>query len=609
MALREIGLREGGFDDDDEGDSRNISSHVVNKDQVGEKGGADVMTNSYIVGRRKLVDLQEPIGNDIGSTREIDCGGGDASAGGGRFQEGRGVEERGAVGSSARMSFDDEKGALGSENVVKTIDRANGDGSGGKAAEVSPPKRNPNIGPPSASVSPRKATGPHTTKEDENFMENFFKWSRLHHIGSWKARYQQLATKLSAQTRPPLSLLFPPSSNLEASRRYIIHIDMDCFFASVAIRDNPSLKDKPVAVCHSQAKGGTGEVSSANYVARKFGIKAGMFIGTALQLCPGLIVVPYNFTEYEKVSDLIYELFFKYTGRVQAVSCDEAFMEVTGVGDINAFVKHLRDEIEQQTGCNASAGIAHNMLMAKIATDKAKPNGQVLISAEEAAAYVADLDVTELPGVGWSMNEKLSSFGASKCRDLLPYSRQRLEKEFGQKTGSALYDGVRGVDNRELQGVAERKSVGAEVNWGVRFDEDHQVQKFIMDLSMEVSNRLKEAQVKGRTLTLKLIDECSSLLLVSSNWHMHARISFPCFHISSVILSICCQTNFVSNFCTDPAIMERHAREQAIMEQYLRIAPEKRLFFAVWLAEQCKSIDSLCIYARCLALKACEFTI
>ncbi|XP_047250986.1 DNA repair protein REV1-like [Capsicum annuum] len=161
----------------------------------------------------------------------------------------------------------------------------------------------------------------------------------------------------------------------------------DCFFVSVVIRNHPELKDKPVAICHSDNPRGTAEISSANYPAKGYGVKAGMFVRDAKSRCLHLVILSYDFEAYEEVADRFYNILHKYCNKVQAVSCDETFLDATdsGVEDSQDFVCVIREEILDATGCTASAGIAGNMLMTRLATRIAKPDGQCYIPSEKAS--------------------------------------------------------------------------------------------------------------------------------------------------------------------------------------------------------------------------------
>jgi DNA repair protein REV1 len=339
---------------------------------------------------------------------------------------------------------------------------------------------------------------PKSSKDDPNFIESFYQASRLHFIGTWKTRLEKLMLSGIADQSP--------KPTTDESQRVVIHVDMDCFFASVAEASHPEFKGLPLAVCHSNAKG-SGEISSANYEARKYGIHASMFMARAKELCPMLIVVPYEFEKYEVVSETMYRILLKYTSTVQAISCDEAFMDVTGLGDPMDIASRLRSDIQNATSCCASAGIGPNMLLARIATAKAKPNGQFHLTTEHPLQELASLDIQELPGVGWRTGQKLRDAGFKTVGDIQQRSKEELQDLIGNKAGSVTYDYAFGQDDRQvvasLSGL-ERKSVGAEINWGIRFQSQEDAETFLQSLSHQIFDRLQELKMKGKTLTLKI---------------------------------------------------------------------------------------------------------
>ncbi|XVE49265.1 hypothetical protein DITRI_Ditri01bG0069000 [Diplodiscus trichospermus] len=351
----------------------------------------------------------------------------------------------------------------------------------------------------STAIGPLKQR--HSTLEDPNFVENYFKNSRLHFIGTWRNRYRKRFSSLSNRRMKSHS-----DVSAGSQKTPIIHIDMDCFFVSVVIRSHPELYDKPVAVCHSDNPKGTAEISSANYPARDYGVRAGMFVRDAKSLCPQLIIFPYNFQAYEEVADQFYNILHKHCNQVQAISCDEAFLDVTNLEgkDPQLLATAIRKEISEATGCTASAGIAENMLMARLATRTAKPNGQCYIHPEKVDDYLNQLPIKALPGIGHVLEEKLKNKNVRTCGQLRLISKDSLQKDFGIKTGEMLWNYCRGMDDRAVGTIQECKSVGAEVNWGVRFRDFQHTQHFLLDLCKEVSLRLQGCGVQGRTFTLKI---------------------------------------------------------------------------------------------------------
>eukprot|EP00887_Chlorella_sp_A99_P002876 scaffold6.g2876.t1 len=309
----------------------------------------------------------------------------------------------------------------------------------------------------------------HSFRDDpEHFVETFFKSSRLHFIGSWKERVEALlvATPPSAPR---------PAAPGPGHPRTVVHLDMDCFFASVTEAAHPILKGKPLAVSHSASAHGTGEVSTCNYEARKFGVRSGISIGAARERCPHLIVVPYDYEAYNAVCEKVYGVLLRYTSCVQPLSVDEAYLDITGLGDPGALVAAMRADIAAATGCTASAGVGPNLLVARIATERAKPDGQHIV-----AAFLADLPAGELPGVGPSHRDTLAQAGLATVRDVQASTRGLLQRLLGPKLGAQVHDYALGRDSRPVEGGSKaRKSVAAEITWGVRFDHEAHAAKFM----------------------------------------------------------------------------------------------------------------------------------
>lgn len=410
--------------------------------------------------------------------------------------------------------------------------------------------REPGLAPPDAATrvaEAARAAEPlldmkqRTTRDDpDGFMDTFFRASRLHYIGTWKHRYEAFLEDLPAP--PPL-----PETKRDSSARVVMHVDMDCFFAAVATLGRPSLRGLPVAVSWSSGAKGAGELSSCNYEARAFGCRAGGRVADALARCPNLVVMPYEFEKYSAVALEVYRILHDVTPHVMGVSVDEAYIDVTalvtggrssrdetskadspGTPDETKkkrtpkeLAEFVRTRVFNETGCVASVGIGPNRLIARLATMRAKPNGVFEVSGNEAEAYVAALPVRNLPGVGRSALEKLSavvSAGDEKnnqlkkeanariaCRDVLRVPSERLQRALGRKSALSLVDACRGIDRRDWVSRPPRKSVGAQVTWGVRFDKASEVVAFAAKLAGEVSARAVRLKVKGRCLTVKVL--------------------------------------------------------------------------------------------------------
>ena len=246
----------------------------------------------------------------------------------------------------------------------------------------------------------------------------------------------------------------------EPEQRAIIHLDMDCFYAAIEVRDRPSLKGKPVGV--GGARDRRGVLTTCNYEARKFGVRSAMPTFMALQRCPNLIILPTRFDVYRKESASIREILHRFTPLVEPLSLDEAYLDVTAhPGAPAPLAQVIRGLIFRKTKLTASAGIGPNKLVAKIASDLKKPNGQVEVKPEEVPEFMRKLPVRKLWGIGDVTEQKLERLGISTCGEMQRLSRAELQANFG-KFGIELYDLCRGIDDRPVEPDRERKSLSNE---------------------------------------------------------------------------------------------------------------------------------------------------
>lgn len=310
-----------------------------------------------------------------------------------------------------------------------------------------------------------------------------------------------------------------------------MHVDMDCFFVSVGIRSRPELQLKPVAVAHStnglQVEFSSSEIASCNYPARAKGVKNGMFIGSAKKLAPDLVIIPYDFDSYDACSRMLYRILIENSDFVQAVSCDEAFVDLSHmvkqqlekenllpcnhiserlsrrIEEITReHAERLRREICRETGCNASVGISTNLLLARIATFSAKPNGCHFLSAKDSTGMLRNLSIRDLPGVGWSTTEKCAQWHVTTCGELLQQvSLSTLQLELGEKTGQTLWDFCHGRDDRSLENKV-RQTLGAEINWGIRFTTPAEIDTFLRRFCDEVYTRLHSSRWMAKHITV-----------------------------------------------------------------------------------------------------------
>ncbi len=241
--------------------------------------------------------------------------------------------------------------------------------------------------------------------------------------------------------------------------RKIIHIDMDCFYAAIEERENPALRGKPVGVGGSERRG---VLTTANYEARKYGCRSAMPVFKALALCPHLTLVPVQFELYRAVSSRIRAIFGRFTELIEPLSLDEAYLDVSHLQTSGAAIaREIRAQIFEETGLTASAGISSNKLIAKIASDWHKPNGQKQVTEEEIPAFMAGLPVGRIWGVGKKMREKLTALGIETCADLQKLDQIKLSQRFG-KWGIELWYLSRGIDDRPVTPDRTRKSVSSE---------------------------------------------------------------------------------------------------------------------------------------------------
>ena len=245
--------------------------------------------------------------------------------------------------------------------------------------------------------------------------------------------------------------------------RKIIHIDCDCFFAAVEMRDNPALAQRPIAV--GGAANRRGVIATCNYQARAFGVHSAMPSAVALRRCPDLLILPPRFDAYKAVSAQIHAHFLQFTDLIEPLSLDEAYLDVSESPDFNnrasKMASILRQRIAEDVGITVSAGVSHNKLLAKIASDWRKPNGLFVITPEQSSAFIAPLPVAKLPGVGPVTAKRLSAMGADTCEALQQWSRADLVNELG-RFGNRLYDLCRAIDHRPVSTQRERKSISVE---------------------------------------------------------------------------------------------------------------------------------------------------
>jgi DNA polymerase-4 len=238
---------------------------------------------------------------------------------------------------------------------------------------------------------------------------------------------------------------------------------MDCFYAAVEIRDRPELADKPVAVGGSS---GRGVLTTCNYPARKFGLRSAMPVFKARELCPHLIVLPVRFELYREISRQVRGIFKRYTDSIEPLSLDEAYLDVSHLKQPGREIASaIRGDIFRETGLTASAGIAPNKLIAKIASDWNKPDGQHVVPPSQVEAFMRELPVKRIWGIGPKSAARLEALGIKTCADLQRLDRAELVRRFGS-FGMDLFQLCRGIDERPVESNRIRKSISNERTFG-----------------------------------------------------------------------------------------------------------------------------------------------
>lgn len=440
-----------------------------------------------------------------------------------------------------------------------------------------------NVKPETSTASTSRGVA--RTAVDPKFLSEFYNNSRLHHIATLGAGFKQYVSDLreahsgNFPSRNELLESLPRIENFVKKGQIIMHIDMDCFFVSVGLRTHPDLRGQPIAVTHSkrgsgevpvhpgadrkvemdlftkkfenqlhnnilsdkvrgafEGKSSLSEIASCSYEAREKGIRNGMFVGHALKLCPNLKTIPYDFEGYKEVAYTLYDTIARYTLNIEAVSCDEMFVNLTELVnelqiDPMDFVTHVRKEVRHKTACPCSAGVGENKLQARMATKKAKPDGQFFLGSDKVEEYMSNISIKDLPGVGSSTMYTLEEMNLKTCGDLQGVSLTKLQAAVGKKFGETLHQFCRGIDPRPLVYGQVRKSVSAEVNYGIRFKTQTELETFLRQLCTEVHTRLTNIKRKGKCITLKFMVRAKEAPVETSKFMGHG----VCDHLTKAV--------------------------------------------------------------------------
>jgi len=285
----------------------------------------------------------------------------------------------------------------------------------------------------------------------------------------------------------------------------IIHADMDAFYASVEIRENPSLTDYPVAV--GGPRSGRGVISAANYIARTYGVRSAMPTSVAMVKCPDLVLLPGRMSLYIETSKRIHEIFGRYTPLIEPLSLDEAFLEVSAseklFGNAEKIGRQIKQDIKQQLNLVVSIGIAPNKFIAKIASDIDKPDGFVVVQTDDMQQFLDPLPISRIWGIGKVTNRVFQQMGISTIKQLRHTNKDLLNEQFG-KHGNHLWELANAIDNRTVESSREVKSISHETTFAQDIKEQDVILSQLMQLTEQVTWRLRDKRLQGKTLFIKI---------------------------------------------------------------------------------------------------------
>lgn len=293
---------------------------------------------------------------------------------------------------------------------------------------------------------------------------------------------------------------------MDGHERWILHLDMDCFFAAVEQRDNPELRGKPVIVGGLSNRG---VVSTASYEARKYGVHSAMPMAVAKRKCPGGVFLWGNYPQYGAVSKQIFAILARFSPLIEPLSIDEGFLDITGMehllqGSLRDYGKKLKETIRKETGLVASVGIAPNKFLAKLASDLEKPDGLVIIHPEDIQRVLWPLPIARIWGVGKKTEERLRLFGYRQIGDIAKADVNILEKQVGQRLAHHLLELAHGRDDRPVENSREVQSIGKEITFEEDLKSRGEAEKQLLALSSQVAWRLRRKGKNAHTVQIKI---------------------------------------------------------------------------------------------------------
>ena len=313
---------------------------------------------------------------------------------------------------------------------------------------------------------------------------------------------------------------FPPM-------RKVLHVDCDCFFAAVEMRDEPRLRELPIAI--GGASDRRGVIATCNYPARRFGVRSAMATAHALRLCPDLVLLPGNMEKYRAASRQVMDILRPYGLAFQQVSVDEAYLELPLASNPTEVARQIQQQVAAEVGITVSVGVAPNKFLAKVASDWRKPAGLFVVRPDEVASFVAKLPVGKIPGVGPKSVERLQRYGIETCADVQQHEYSFLLDRFGQ-FGDVLFRRSRGQDDRAVEERYERKSMSVERTFAEDLADPVLVDEVLLNLWQRLSKRVQQNDVQWDTLAPFVKIKFADFQVTSLSDH-HRSVTFENYRL------------------------------------------------------------------------------